>query len=263
MKNTIYYFTGTGNSLAAARTLSGDGKDYGLVPITGLVKQDKVEIACEKAGFVFPVYFAGLPGLAKKFIKKLEFKNDCYIFAVLTCGVPWSCYAFQLMNRLLRGKKQKLSAAFYLKTVDNFIPKYRIPPPDEQEKLAAESGKRLAEIKEILSDGRKVIEKETAFYLYPEYPMFMAASHKMDLLFKTDGKCNGCGICERVCPVDNIRLADGRPKWLHGCEFCMACINCCPQKTIQWGRVTRNKGRYLHRDISIHDMMAQKKIYDD
>lgn len=257
MKNTIYYFTGTGNSLAAARQLNSD-EDYDLVPIASLAGQDKVNVDCEKVGLVFPVYFAGLPDIARKFIRKLEFKNDTYVFAVLTCGVPWSCYAFQLINRQLKKQKQKLSSAFYLKTVDNFIPKYRIPAPEEQAKLIAESEKQLFEIKAIISKGEKAMDRETAFYLYPEYPMFMAAVHKMDLLFRTDGKCNGCGICEKVCPVNNIQLRDGKPKWKHRCEFCMACINCCPQKTIQWRKATVKKGRYRHKDVSVKDLAGQK-----
>jgi MinD superfamily P-loop ATPase len=41
-------------------------------------------------------------------------------------------------------------------------------------------------------------------------------------------------MCQSVCPVNNVKICNGRPKWLHKCELCMACINYCPQKTIQW-----------------------------
>ncbi len=28
-----------------------------------------------------------------------------------------------------------------------------------------------------------------------------------------DEAAAGCGLCEKVCPVDNIRLENGRPQW--------------------------------------------------
>ena len=34
---------------------------------------------------------------------------------------------------------------------------------------------------------------------------------KMDRDFWTDKKCNGCGICGRVCPVGNIAFESGKP----------------------------------------------------
>jgi ferredoxin len=42
--------------------------------------------------------------------------------------------------------------------------------------------------------------------------------------FVTDGKCNGCGICQRICPVDNIAMIDNKPAWLDHCEGCFACL---------------------------------------
>ncbi|MDR2588945.1 MAG: hypothetical protein LBC67_05905, partial [Spirochaetales bacterium] len=48
---TIFYFTATGNSLYAAKTLGGK-----LYSIPQLLKEGQFEFADDSIGFVFPVY---------------------------------------------------------------------------------------------------------------------------------------------------------------------------------------------------------------
>ncbi|PIU25867.1 MAG: hypothetical protein COZ07_10650 [Candidatus Infernicultor aquiphilus] len=35
----------------------------------------------------------------------------------------------------------------------------------------------------------------------------------VDRSFQYDEKCNGCGICTRICPVNNIKMVENRPVW--------------------------------------------------
>lgn len=63
--------------------------------------------------------------------------------------------------------------------------------------------------------------------------------------FHTDGRCIACKRCEHTCPVHNITVTD-KPIWGKKCTSCLACIHVCPVKTIQYGKQTQHKGRYLH-----------------
>ena len=65
-------------------------------------------------------------------------------------------------------------------------------------------------------------------------------------LVKTD-------LCEAqlVEGVDNlyicIEMIAGRPVWTEDqCNMCLACINRCPAKAIQYGKKTEKRGRYVH-----------------
>ena len=64
MKTIIYYFTGTGNSLAAARGICARLGDCELVSIPTLTKsQAEIVPAADRVGIVCPVYDFGLPSI--------------------------------------------------------------------------------------------------------------------------------------------------------------------------------------------------------
>lgn len=82
-------------------------------------------------------------------------------------------------------------------------------------------------------------------------PMFA----ELDKVFQIDENCNGCGICEKVCPRGNLRMKDSVPTWNHKCEQCFACIHWCPQKALQMGEETKGKPRYHHPEVSLKEMI--------
>ena len=50
--------------------------------------------------------------------------------------------------------------------------------------------------------------------------------------FYASDKCIGCGKCEKLCPLNNIKMVDKKPTWNHNCTHCMACIGNCPVEAI-------------------------------
>jgi formate hydrogenlyase subunit 6/NADH:ubiquinone oxidoreductase subunit I len=70
-----------------------------------------------------------------------------------------------------------------------------------------------------------------------------------------DEKCDGCAVCEKVCPVKNIKIVDSKPVWQHRCEMCLACDEWCPKRAIHhWSKV---KGKdYHHPSVTLSDMMT-------
>ena len=68
-----------------------------------------------------------------------------------------------------------------------------------------------------------------------------------DRKYLSNDKCISCGKCVEVCPLQNITLQDGRPKWNGHCTMCMACYHHCPVNAIQYGKSTEGKGQYYFR----------------
>ena len=76
----IFYFTGTGNSLAVAKRLSGE-----LVSIPQVMKERSFVFEDEAIGIIFPLYCFNPPKMVREFLSKAKFNTD-YLFAVATYG---------------------------------------------------------------------------------------------------------------------------------------------------------------------------------
>ena len=130
MKNIIFYFSGTGNSLQVAKDIA---EKIGECEVINLAKYDTNEkINAERVGIVFPVYFWGVPNIIKVFLKKIELQNNPYIFAVATCGGTVGASLIQI-NDLLRLKNQKLHAGFAITMPENYIVYYNASSKEKQQ----------------------------------------------------------------------------------------------------------------------------------
>ena len=45
-------------------------------------------------------------------------------------------------------------------------------------------------------------------------------------------KCNGCGTCKDICPVNAIKIENGKAVISDDCVECGACVNQCSNEAI-------------------------------
>ena len=117
MKTSIYYFSGTGNSLAVARSIANELGETDVIPIPKAMHGDP-DLAAPRLGLVFPVYVWGLPRTVADFVKQLKPHNGQYVFAVTTCGGTPGGTLLQL-QRLLRKNGSDLDAGFVVREANN------------------------------------------------------------------------------------------------------------------------------------------------
>jgi flavodoxin len=116
MKTVIYYFSGTGNSLAVARDIAEktSGK---LIFIPSVMDQQIIMTDADVIGIVFPVYFravlGGIPLIIRRFTKKLADISSKYIFAVCTYGMGPP--DFSILSNAIQSRGGKLAAGFAVK----------------------------------------------------------------------------------------------------------------------------------------------------
>jgi len=138
---------------------------------------------------------------------------------------------------------------------------YGAPSEATQRKLFDTEKTAIPELaRRIASEERGHVHRGTALgrllsrFVYRFGMPRVAAS---DVKFRVDERCDGCGLCAKVCPVDNITLMNGRPVWRHHCEQCMACLQWCPREAIQFGSMTAGRKRYRHPDFKAQDFILR------
>ncbi len=236
-----------------------------LIPIAGLINQNSINATSEKVGFVFPVYAWALPKIVYDFIEKIDLSNTKYIFAVTTMGGFSKQYVAPLLNKLLKPKNKELDAAYNLRIFSNNIWGSKrinpLPSKEKGEKRIKNALLKLEKIAEIIRNNQKSKARKVSFYpMKGSYNSFMKEVNTMDEKYYTDEKCDGCGICQKICPVDNIKLVNEKPEWQHKCQMCTGCLHYCPQKAIQWGEYTLGRERYNHPYIKLKELINQKQL---
>lgn len=110
VSTSIYYFTGTGNSLVVARGIAGkiEGK---LIAIPRAIKEENTYPEGDTLGIVFTVYHQGLPNIINRFINKLDNIGEQYVFGVCTYGDSPGI-SLEYLDESLKAKGGKLSAGF-------------------------------------------------------------------------------------------------------------------------------------------------------
>jgi len=260
MSASIYYFSGTGNSLIVARDIAEktEGK---IIPIKSTLNMQLVESRSEAIGIVFPAYYMRMPRIVESFINKLNNIEKKYIFSIVTVGG----IAGNVLTRLSTAINQRggtLSAGFIVRMPANYIDSADAVPKLLQKRMFKKWKAKSEKISLIVNNRIQYkLEKfnPIATFLFSGYieKSCLEGNYVPDIdrNFWVDEKCTECGICIKICPVDNIIMNEGKPFWKSKCEKCLACIQWCPEQSIQFGKSTLTRKRYHHPEVTLSEMM--------
>ncbi len=263
MMTTMYYFSGTGNSLAVAKGISRDIGECELVPLGSAAAAPGVIVpAADRVGIVSPVYFAGLPSIVADFSGRLDLSGVRYAFGVMTMGGSGGSSALRQLDAILKGGPgtRGLDSGFSVRMPGNYLLLYNSPGGKKCEAMLLDADRSMHEIAgAVRKEAKMTIPWSPLQSIIHRmmYPRFVAGVHEADRSFSVDDRCTSCGTCAEVCPVGNIRMEGGHPTWLHHCEQCLACIHLCPTEAIQAGKKTEGRTRYHHPGIGIEDLKGQ------
>src|SRR3989339_304266 len=257
MKTTIYYFSSTGNSLIVARELAEKLGETVVSSIPKTINQE-LDLSADRIGIVFPVYIWGMPVIVSKFLKKFKNIKDKYIFAVATYG-GFPAGTLLQVEKQLKEQGSKLNAGFGVRMPGNYTPMYGAISEKKQLSMFKNKNSKTEEIVKSINNRIEKIEKNffltNLLFSSVIYKLSIKNINNMDKQFWVTDRCNSCGICVKVCPVNNINLIEGKPVWQHKCEHCLGCLQWCPKEAIQFGKSTAKRKRYHHPDIKVQDFM--------
>ena len=255
----IFYFSGCGNSKHVAETIAA-GLNDNLIFIPEAARDGHYEYTLaegERLGFVFPIYSWAPPKLVLDFVKKMTVKvpepaegttSKPYIYFACTCGDNCGLTE-KVIRKALEEKGWSLSACFSVQMPETYIGMagFKLDTVEKAKQKIAEADDLLMRNIPRLIDKEcfSEIAKGGLSWLktYMVNPGFNQYATDDTKYLATD-KCISCGKCVSVCPLQNITLEEGRPKWHGRCTMCMACYHHCPVNAIQYGKATEGKGQY-------------------
>jgi ferredoxin len=256
----IFYFSATGNSRWLAQFL-GEKLQEDIFSINdALIKKElpfeHTLSATERIGFVFPVHSWGPPTLFLHFLKRLKLNNyiSQQVFAVCSCGDD-AGKTREVLKKHLTQKNLPLESCHTVQLPNTYIllPFFDVDEPEVEKKKLSKAYSRADEI------SKAILERKEYNHLYTKgimagfktsviYPLFTKYTYGKSKFYHTDS-CIQCKRCHKICPAGNILWKDHFPVWQEQCVQCLACIHRCPERAIEYGRISRKKGRYHHPDL--------------
>jgi len=253
----IFYFSGTGNSLYAAKTIAeAQGETMLSIPKEIDKRDAKLQYELmenEILGFVFPVYSWAPPKIVLDFISRMNVTGGRpFVFSLCTCAGVEGRTA-HVMERALKRKGLLLNAAFSLQMPANNMMSHDVEKEYVAHEKLQNAEKRLKEINTALEKRQPGVfnlnpGKLPAFKTLIISRLFNQFGRNTKKFYATDA-CIHCGLCEKVCPIHTITVKE-KPVWGASCTRCLACINRCPLHAIQFGNETIQRRRYLHPAIT-------------
>lgn len=247
-KATAFFMTGTGNSYKVAKWFL-DGMNLKSSQLFQ-VRENQAAISYLDSDlllFSYPTHGFTAPWLMLKTIFRLPKGNRIHtvvmptragtrIFGVTLPGMEGT--AGYLAALLLWAKGYAIKGVAAIDMPSNWTAVHWGLNPENSSFIAARAEAKIKLISQEILAGHSVYKGFIPLFLgilllRLSFMYLIVAQLVLAKLFFASNRCNGCGLCRRICPKQAIRTIGDKPYWTYSCDSCMACMNFCPQKAIQ------------------------------
>ena len=242
----ILYFSGTGNSRFVAKEIGKQLSDE-VKSLSECMRTKKAQHFTSEKPYIIvsPIYVSRMPLEVEEYLKMCTFSGNQDVWFIMTCGGGMGGTA-DYCRKIAEEKGLTCHGTGCIIMPNNYVALSNVITPEEAREKALEVLPVIKAIALQISRGEE-LQVEPELTKMPRVSAFADFFHWLlfrDKAFQVNDSCVSCGKCEALCPLCNIRLVDGRPKWNGKCMHCMACISACPVKAIDYGKKTQSRNRY-------------------
>lgn len=231
------YFSGSGNTKHCVEyfvnLLDESAKTFPLeseFAVSEIIKNDIIV-------FGYPIHYSNIPKYVHDFIlSNRSIFNGKRIFIIATMG-------------LFSGDGAGCGARIFNKCNAEILGGLHIKMPDSIGDVKALK-KSQKENRQIIADADLKMMNTAANFKNGEYSADgLGTACRLAGLFgqrlwfygktlsytdklRISDECVGCGKCEKICPMNNIEIKNGKAAAFDKCTMCYRCVNNCPQKAI-------------------------------
>lgn len=232
------YFSGTGNSKYCLYKFL---EEYDLNSSAFSIEQSEAVSHIRKSSEIvisYPVQFSNIPKILRDYIvANRELWKGKKIFIIATMGL-FSGDGAGVLARLLKKYGAVITGGLHLKMPDNICDEKVLKRTYEKNlRLIENTEGKIKKAAIRLKNGNPPREGLGIWYhaagLFGQRLYFYhKTKYYTDKLKIDPAKCVGCGLCEKLCPMKNIKSADGTAVAGNKCTMCYRCINQCPKQAI-------------------------------
>lgn len=248
-KAQLFYFTGTGNTLALVKAAAATLEQQGItVELSNILSSTEAELP-ELVGVLFPVYSYGAPRVINRFLKRLQAGEGRTAFVVANAAESAGTAATNI-GLVLQLNGYKVMLADWVRMPSNYILGRQALDDEKAAEIIAAGEAKVKQLVETLLNpylAKPSLGGQNKLFHRFAYWVFLKSLKYAPRFYQSTDKCNGCGACVEMCPTGSITLnAQERPVWGRGCEHCLRCVNLCPQAAIEFTGLTKGKRRYTY-----------------
>lgn len=232
------FFSGTGNTKHCVQEFihcfDVQNKAYSIETpeIDKLLANEKTIV------FGYPTQFSNAPKIVRDFIvNHKELFRGKKIFIISTMGL-FSGDGTGCSARIFRRYGAKIIGGLQLKMPDCVADvKLLKRPLEENKSLVRQADKKIHLAAERLKAGKPNKEGLSIFHhiagLFGQRLWFYnkTLSYKKKPNIDTD-KCIVCGLCVKICPMENLVESEGRIVNFDRCTMCYRCVSKCPTQAL-------------------------------
>ena len=256
-ENIIYCYSGSGHCLNMAKSIAKALGDTDIVMMRSFPAITDAREA-QRVGFIFSCMAGGLPGNVENYVKAIQIAPGAYRFAVeqyagyLGCGLR---KIDEIVHLDYWTGISNHSTAIWL------MPHRLTIPPTTPKAAQKRIDKKAAVVAADVLAGKRSEKKPPKEAVFELMSKGLGKTHaKRIKKFAASDACIGCGICEKICPRNNIQLVGKKPSFSSNCIGCLSCVQFCPKKAINIGKITEKRERFPHPNIK-PDELTEKVIH--
>ncbi|MBU9735814.1 EFR1 family ferrodoxin [Diplocloster agilis] len=243
----ILYFSGTGNSEYTAKRIGKEIDDKIFNLFDKIRNRDFSAMHSERPWVVsVPTYAWRIPRIVEKWLENTKLTGNKDIYFVMTCGGSIG-NAGKYLEKLCAEKKMNYCGCAGIVMPENYIALFSTPTEESALQIIEQAERIINDTAHVIKSCDKLVQSNISFGDKMNsgivngifYPMFVHAKK----FYATDA-CISCGKCAAVCPLNNVRLENGKPVWGGNCTHCMACICRCPKEAVEYGKHSHGLPRY-------------------
>ena len=255
----LYFFSGTGNTFLAVKKMQKTFEKNGInVNLYRIEDSDPEKVNLDHTiGLGFPIAELSTYDFVWKFMKSLPQTNGTEIFMVDTLAG----FSGGIVGPLREIVKKKGYTPIGAKEI--------IMPPnffyiEDEETCKHKVEKGLVKAEEYANDiingkskwGRVPVLSDSLYAFSTGLLKLTEMELNQKLLYLSVDKerCNKCGTCVKLCPIDNIKMEeDEYPENLMQCEYCLRCTSFCPKGAIPCKLTYKGK---IYRAVKANELLG-------